>query len=185
MRRRIMMVLGAALLGVGGWYGWRTLAANTSIVGVGSMAPDFAAMTLGPDAAPVGIADYRGDVVLINLWATWCHPCVVEMPSIQRLYDRFKDRGLRVVGVAVDDPPFADAVRDFIASGSFTYEFVHEGSGRIESDYRAIGIPSTYLVGRDGRIRMAVQGATDWDAPAVRAVVDRLLSDGEAPSPGS
>lgn len=177
MTRRLFVAFGFALAVVGGWYGWRALAANTSIVGVGTPAPDFAATTLGPNARPVGIREYEGDVVLLNLWATWCGPCVVEMPSIQRLYDRFRGRGLRVVGVAVDDPPFADAVQQFIATRGFTYEFLHEGSGQIEKDYRSMGIPSTYLIGRDGRIRMAVQGATDWDAPAVRAVVERLLSD--------
>jgi peroxiredoxin len=101
------------------------------------------------------------------------------MPSIQRLHDRYRAQGLRVVGVAVDDPPFADRVRAFVAEHGLTFDILHEGSGRIEQDYRSRGLPATYVIGRDGRIRIIRQGATDWDSPATRAVIARLL--GQSP----
>lgn len=162
-------------LGAGGWWGVRRASAAAD-VSVGAVAPDFLAASLVPgDTVMHSLADYRGDVVLLNLWATWCGPCVVEMPSIQRLYDRYRAQGLRVVGVSVDDPPFADRVRAFVTEHRITFDILHEGSGTIERDYRSRGLPATYVIGRDGRIRIIRQGATDWDSPAHRAVIEQLL----------
>jgi peroxiredoxin len=151
------------------------------------MAPDFrAASVVAGDTTAHTLAEYRDQVVLLNLWATWCGPCVIEMPSIQRLYDRYRERGLRVVGVAVDDPPFADRVRAFVAEHQLTFDIVHEGSGKVERDYRSRGLPATYIIGRDGRIRVIRQGATDWDSPAHRAVIEQLLGQtaGSGPMAG-
>lgn len=174
-RRAALSTIAALALGAAGWWGLRLSAAGSDVA-VGSPAPDFQAASLAPDDTTTHtLADYRGDVVLLNLWATWCGPCVVEMPSIQRLYDRYRAQGLRVVGIAVDDPPFADRVRAFVAEHGLTFDILHEGSGRIEQDYRSRGLPATYVIGRDGRIRIIRQGATDWDSPATRAVIARLL----------
>jgi cytochrome c biogenesis protein CcmG, thiol:disulfide interchange protein DsbE len=174
MRRAPLALLGLALLGVGAWYGWRS-AANASVA-PGTPAPDFAGAVLGDPTRIKGINDYRGEVVVINLWATWCIPCITEMPSIQRLYDRFRARGLKVVGIAVDDPPFADRVATFVRERGVTFEILHEGSGKVELDYQTRGIPATYVVGRDGRIRMIRQGAADWDSPSVHGVIEQLLA---------
>ena len=146
-----------------------------SRVAPGAPAPDFRAVTL--DAQPVarGIADYRGQVVLLNLWATWCGPCELEMPSIQALHNDFATAGLKVVAIAVDDPGFEQRIRDFVARKGLTFEVLHEGSGKVESDYEARGIPATYLIGRDGLIRKRVAGASDWNSPANRALVAQLL----------
>lgn len=171
----ILVAVVVALLGGGTWVYARLGGGMAPRIGVGTPAPDFRAATLDGSGAVKGIADYRGQVVLVNLWATWCGPCVVEMPSIQRLYDRYRDAGLKVVAVAVDDPPFEQKVRDFVTERGFTFEVLHEGSGAIEQAYQSQGIPATYLIGRDGRIRKLQLGAADWDSPANRAVVARLL----------
>lgn len=174
-RRLTIIAFVLVALGTAGWWGVRRAAASGD-VSVGSMAPDFRAASLVPgDTGTYTLADYRGQVVLLNLWATWCGPCVVEMPSIQRLYDRYRSRGLRVVGVSVDDPPFAGRVRAFVAEHRLTFDILHEGSGRIEQTYRSRGLPATYIIARDGRIRVIRQGATDWDSPAHRAVIEQLL----------
>jgi cytochrome c biogenesis protein CcmG/thiol:disulfide interchange protein DsbE len=154
-----------------------------SRVAPGAPAPDFRAVTL--DAHPVAkrIADYRGQVVLLNLWATWCGPCEVEMPSIQALHNDFARSGLKVVAVSVDDPGFEQRVRDYVARKGLTFEILSEGSGKIESDYEARGIPATYLIGRDGIIRKRVAGASDWNSPANRALVAQLLGIPEVPKP--
>jgi cytochrome c biogenesis protein CcmG/thiol:disulfide interchange protein DsbE len=146
-----------------------------SRVAPGAPAPDFRAVTLDPQPAPRGIADYRGQVVLLNLWATWCGPCELEMPSIQALYNDFANAGLKVVAIAVDDPGFEQRIREFVSRKQLTFEVLHEGSGKIESDYEARGIPATYLIGRDGLIRKRVAGASDWNSPANRALVAGLL----------
>jgi peroxiredoxin len=151
------------------------LRSTRSKVSPGSPAPDFRAMTL--DSQPVArtIADYRGQVVLLNLWATWCKPCEWEMPSIQTLHNDFAAAGLKVVAVAVDDPGFEQRVRNFVAQRGLTFEILSEGSGKIEADYEARGIPATYLIGRDGLIRKRIGGASDWNSPANRAIVAQLL----------
>lgn len=180
-RQWLIVAVAALLIGGGLWLGVRLGGTSIDQVSVGALAPDFRAAPLDDGARPKGIADYRGKVVLINLWATWCGPCVIEMPSIQRLYDRFRESGLQVVAVAVDDPGFEPRIREFVARHRLTFEILHDGSGAIEQDYQSMGIPSTYLVGRDGRIRKLHLGAADWDSPANRAVVARLLG---VPVPG-
>jgi peroxiredoxin len=146
-----------------------------STVGPGSPAPAFRAVTL--DARPVAksLADYQGEVVLLNLWATWCKPCEWEMPSLQALHESYAASGLKVVAVAVDDPGFEQRVRDFIRERNLTFEVLSEGSGKIEADYQTHGIPATYLIGRDGLIRKRVAGASDWNTDANRALVAQLL----------
>jgi len=166
----IVLVL-AAGLGVG----VRMSGGAVAQVRVGSPTPPFVAATLDGTARTRTIADYEGEVVLINLWATWCGPCVIEMPSIQRLYDRYRDAGFKVVAVAVDDPGNEQRILDFVAEHRLTFEVLHEGSGRIEQQFQTQGIPATFLVGRDGRIRKFSLGAADWDSPANRAVVAQLL----------
>jgi peroxiredoxin len=173
-----------ALLGAGLVYS-ATLggASRVAPVRVGAPAPDFRAATLDGTARTRTLADYRGEVLLVNLWATWCAPCVIEMPSIQRLYDRYRDAGLKVVAVAVDDPGYEQRVLDFVADRKLTFEILHEGTGKIEQTFQTQGIPATFLIGRDGRIRKLSLGADDWDSPANRAVVAQLLGVDEAFTP--
>jgi peroxiredoxin len=174
MRRLTIAIVAVVLLVTGLAYaGAFDMAASR--VSPGSPAPDFRAVTL--DAQPVAksIADYRGQVVLLNLWATWCGPCEWEMPSIQALHNDFAAAGLKVVAVAVDDPGFEQRVRDFVARKGLTFEILSEGTGRIEADYEARGIPATYLIGKDGLIRKRVAGASDWNSPANRALIAQLL----------
>lgn len=185
--RGLLTLVAITVVGAGAWLGMRAVGNAAPVVAVGAPAPDFKAVEIGGSGATKTIADYKGDVVLLNLWATWCVPCVTEMPSIQRLYDRYRDQGFRVVGVAVDDPPFAERVAQFVRDRNLTFEILHEGSGKIEQDYRSRGIPATYIVGRDGRIRVIRQGATDWDSEASRAVIEQLLrretAEGARPTP--
>ena len=173
--RKVLVALGLVVATITGLAYAGAFDTAPSRVSPGSPAPDFRAVTL--DAHPVakGIADYRGEVVLLNLWATWCGPCEWEMPGIEALYRDFGPKGLKVVGIAVDDPGFEQRVRDFVARKGLTFEILSEGSGKIESDYEARGIPATYLIGRDGLIRKRVAGASDWNSAANRALVAQLL----------
>ena len=175
INRRVLIGLGALVASIGVLAYSGAFDTASSSVSPGSPAPDFRAVTL--DAHPVarGIADYRGQVVLLNLWATWCGPCEWEMPSIEALHRDFAASGLKVVAVAVDDPGFEQRVREFVTRKGLTFEILSEGSGKIESDYEARGIPATYLIGRDGVIRKRVAGASDWNSPANRALVAQLL----------
>ena len=174
--KRAIFVAGLAGLAVGVFIGVRMLREDLVTVGVGSKAPAFTAATL--DSAPRGrgLDDYAGQVVLLNLWATWCAPCRVEMPSIQNLHDAYASRGLKVVAVSVDAGGTEQQIRSFTDSLGLTFEILHEPTGGIQRKYRTTGVPETVLIGRDGVIRKRVRGAVHWDSPANRALVEQLLA---------
>ena len=173
--RQVLIGFGIVVISITGLAYAGAFDVTTSAVSPGSAAPDFRAVTLDAHPAAKRIADYRGQVVLLNLWATWCGPCEWEMPSIEALHRDFAASGLKVVAVAVDDPGFEQRVREFVARKGLTFEILSEGSGKIEADYEARGIPATYLIGRDGLIRKRVAGASDWNSAANRALVAQLL----------
>ena len=173
--RQVLIGFGIVVISITGLAYAGAFDVTPSAVSPGSAAPEFRAATL--DAHPVtkGIADYRGQVVLLNLWATWCGPCEWEMPSIQALHNDFAASGLKVVAVSVDDPGFEQRVREYVTRKGLTFEILSEGSGKIEATYQARGIPATYLIGRDGLIRKRVAGASNWNSPANRALIAQLL----------
>ena len=146
-------------------------------VGVGTDAPEFHAKTLAIPAADKGLADYHGQVVLLNVWATWCAPCRVEMPSMQRLHERFGPEGLRVVAVSIDDAGAEDAIRDFAREYGLTFEILHDAPGEIRRTYQTTGVPETFVIARDGTIRKKVIGATEWDSEGNQALVRQLLAE--------
>jgi cytochrome c biogenesis protein CcmG, thiol:disulfide interchange protein DsbE len=166
----VVLILGGGLLAA-----TRFLGDEIFPVTVGSKAPDFRAVTV--EGAPVTktIADYKGQVVLLNVWATWCLPCRTEMPSIQALHDRFGARGLKIVAVSVDNDGFANEIRKFRDQYGLTFEILHDASGAIKRDYHTTGVPETFVIGRDGVIRKKVIAAADWDSPANRALFAQLL----------
>ncbi len=169
----VVVALGAAL-----YAATQTFGADLFPVAPGSKAPDFQAATMVEGVPKTkGIGDYRGQVVLLNLWATWCGPCKQEMPGIQALHDSLGPQGLRVVAVSVDDPGFESAIRTFVAEHKLTFEILHEGSGKIERDYQTSGVPETFLIGKDGVIRKRVIGAAAWNSEGNKSLVRGLLAE--------
>ena len=150
-------------------------------VEVGTAAPDFAARDM--QGRPVSLEDLRGEVVLLNIWATWCGPCREEMPSIQRLHDRLGPRGLKVVAVSVDgasateraagDP--RELVASFARDMGLDFTLWLDPTGRVQRTYRTTGVPESFLIDRDGTIVKKVIGATEWDSDANVELVERLL----------
>ena len=166
----IVLILGGGLIAA-----TRILGDELFPVTVGSKAPDFKATTVDGVPAAKTIDSYKGDVVLLNIWATWCLPCRTEMPSIQALHDRFAARGLKVVAVSVDNPGTSDEIRKFRDQYGLTFEILHDESGDIKRDYQTTGVPETFVIGRDGVIRKKVIAAADWDSPANQALFAQLL----------
>ena len=127
--------------------------------------------------ASKGIDAYQGEVVLLNIWATWCGPCRIEMPSMQRLQERLGPKGLRIVAVSVDDPGQAGAIRRFAQELGLTFDLLHDPTKTIERTYQTTGVPETFLIGRDGTIRRRSIGAEAWDSEANVAQLERLLAE--------
>ena len=179
VRRQWAIVGGVvATLAVALYVVTRTFGADLFPVAPGSKAPEFQATTMvagGPKTK--NITDYRGQVVLLNLWATWCGPCKQEMPGIQALHDSLGPQGLRVVALSVDDPGFESAIRTFVAEHKLSFEILHEGSGKIERDYQTSGIPETFVIGKDGVIRKRVIGAAVWNSEGNIKLMRGLLAE--------
>lgn len=140
----------------------------------GAPAPAFTYPTLSGDT--LALAELRGQVVLLNVWATWCPPCVREMPSMQRLYQDMRDEGLRVVAVSVDAPGAIRDVRSFVHELGLDFDILLNPAGDIQDAYAVTGLPTTFLIDAEGRIRRKVIGGTDWSAPenveSVRALLE-------------
>ena len=175
--RQQWMVVGAIVLAMAAG-----LLALTQVLGeelfpvaLGKAAPSFTANTL--DAPPVRktLEDYRGQVVLLNVWATWCGPCRVEMPSMQRLHDEFGPKGLKIVAVTIDDAGSEEGIRDFAREYALSFEILNDPTGGIQRAYQTTGVPETFVIGRDGTIRKKVLGAANWNSDANRALVRSLL----------
>jgi peroxiredoxin len=135
-------------------------------------APAFQALRL--DGTVADLADYRGKVILLNVWATWCIPCQVEMPSMERLQRRFAETDFRVVAVSVDEQRSA-VVRQFAQNLGLTFDILHDPTGAIQRQYRTTGVPESWVLDRSGTITKKVVGATEWDSPTNVALVQALL----------
>jgi cytochrome c biogenesis protein CcmG/thiol:disulfide interchange protein DsbE len=143
----------------------------------GSKAPDFSAATLDSPAVTRTLADYKGDVILLNFWATWCEPCKVEMPSMEQLHREYRGRGLRVVAVSQDAAGSENTIRKFVADHGLTFEILHDPHDSVGTAYRTRGVPETFIVDRSGTITVKRWAPDDWFSPANRAIIEHLLGD--------
>ncbi len=149
----------------------------------GAEAPEFTATDMAGNQAR--LSDYRGKVVLLNVWATWCSPCREEMPSMQRLYEAMAGTDFEILAVSIDarkgeKDPFGRDGGDlgaFAAEMGLTFTILHDPEGRIQATYQTTGVPETFLIGRNGIIYKKVAGGTAWDAPENQELVRRLLGE--------
>jgi thiol-disulfide isomerase/thioredoxin len=130
----------------------------------------------GLDGRLQGLETYRGHVVLLNLWATWCAPCRSETPALERLYERDRSRGLVVVGVNQGDS--ADAARDFVRELKLTYPIWLDDEQRYGRAYAAFGLPTSLVIAADGRIVRGIDGELTF--AQMNDAVDPLLSRARA-----
>lgn len=182
-RRNGALTLGVIALGVLGVWGWAA-ARGVTPVRVGAAAPDFRAVTVNAPIVERRLADYAGHVVIVNIWATWCAPCIVEMPSLEALHRRYSGDGLRVVAVSVDAPDSQDEIRQFRQWLNLSFDILHDVAD-IRATYQTAGVPESFVIGRDGRIRRRVFSAENWDAPSNRALVAQLLGVSASRAAGS
>lgn len=143
------------------------------LVEVGSRARDFPAVMLAT-GQPTTFARYRGQVVLLNVWATWCQPCRVEMPSMERLHRAFAGTDFRIVAVSIDKEG-PEVVRQFVQELGLTFDVLHDQTSDIQRIYQTTGVPESFVIDRNGVIIKKVIGAAEWDGPVTETLLRRLL----------
>ena len=149
---------------------------NSEAVSVGSKAPDYRAIDLASGDSVSLRARYRGHVTLVNIWATWCVPCKVEMPAMQRLYDSLAASGFKIAAVSIDQEGPA-VVRAFASDLKLTFDLLHDQDGGIQQAYQTTGVPESFLLDTSGVIMKRVIGAHDWASTVNIALIRRLQGD--------
>ena len=119
------------------------------------------------------LADYKGKVVLVNFWATWCEPCRAEMPSIDRLRNSLKGKPFEVLAVNMAEP--LSRIEKFSAAMPLGFPLMRDRDGSLSRAWKAKLLPASYLIGRDGRIHYVAYGELDWSSEPVRKRVNELL----------
>jgi cytochrome c biogenesis protein CcmG, thiol:disulfide interchange protein DsbE len=184
-RRRDWLLTTGFLLLVGGLValGWVTRESKRPVA-AGDLAPELRLPLLDGDTA--SLADYRGKVVMLNIWATWCPPCVTELPSMQRVYETFADQGLEILAVAVDALPgerqadgrVVGVVSEFADRFGLTFPVALDPTGGTERLLEVNYLPTTFLIDREGRIRVREVGGRYWDAETNIQMIEALLGEG-------
>ena len=170
-------MLGVAAVVTAAWVGRE----NYQPVLPGSLAPDFVVTAM--DGSLATVEQYRGKVVLLNVWATWCAPCLQEMPSMQRLYEALEGTDFEILAVSIDVPvgqtdlggmPGGD-LEVFAADFALTFPILRNPTGDIQRVYQTTGVPESFVIDREGIIVKKIAGPTEWDAPENEELIRRLL----------
>lgn len=135
--------------------------------------PHFSGSTI--DTRWVSMKDLRGKVVLMNFWASWCAECRPEMPVLERLHREFAPQGFAVIGINVREG--REAVRRYASELGLTFPLVLDPDGKINAVYGVVGLPTTFLVGRDGRAVALAVGPREWASTPARALIQALLAE--------
>lgn len=145
----------------------------------GDPLPAFAAA--GLDGAEVRLADYRGQALILNLWATWCPPCRAEMPYLQELQDEFGAAGLRVVGVSVDDTGARPSLEAFLRESGVTYDILLDPDMITMDLFGVLGLPATFLVDPSGTVTHVRTGPVMEGDERFLAQIRAILPEGARP----
>jgi len=121
----------------------------------------------------ITLSSYRGKVVILNFWATWCQPCRTEMPSMETLYQRFSAQGLEILAVDIGEE--AASVLQYISRAGYNFPVLLDRARKVSSNYGIEAIPTTYIIDREGKIIGRVIGGIIWDNQGVIAAIDALL----------
>ena len=141
------------------------------MLGKGAAAPDFTLPDLNGNS--VSLSDYRGKAVLLNIWATWCPPCVSEMPSMEKLYQNMKEEDFDILAVSIDESG-ADDVVSFMKKYKLNFTVLTDPQGSLNDKYQTTGIPESYIIDKNGRIVEKIIGPRDWAAPEIVRIFQEL-----------
>ncbi|HZO39095.1 MAG TPA: TlpA disulfide reductase family protein [Methylomirabilota bacterium] len=139
----------------------------------GQQAPALALATL--DGAQASLADHRDKLVVLNFWATWCHPCTLEMPSLEALWRRYRERGLVVLAVSVDRGAPRSLLEPYVRNLKLTFPILLDPDATTSGHWRVTALPATFIVRPGGDVTGMVVGAREWDSREMRALIEELL----------
>jgi peroxiredoxin len=139
------------------------------------LAPDFQLLTLEGDE--LSLRDFRGQVVVLNLWASWCPPCRAEMPAIESLYERYGQEGLVVLGVNMTAQDRVSAAASFVSEYRLTFPILLDDRGLVANLYRMRALPTTFFIDQEGVIQRVVVGGPISEV-TLRTIVVELLEAG-------
>lgn len=150
--------------------------------GPGQIAPEITG--IGLNGKPASLSDYSGKVILLNFWATWCGPCVEELPALERVYEKLKDSGFVVIGVAIDDTE-SDVI-EYRDQYKLTFPLIIDHSGLAKRSYGIQGVPETFVLDSKRSFMMVTDpqdftpitrfvGPREWDSPQVVKILTELL----------
>ena len=120
------------------------------------------------------LGDLRGKVVFLNFWATWCPPCRQEIPSMEALYSRYREKGLEIL--AVNSGESQQEVLAFLSNNKLGFTVVLDGDGKVSQAYGIQALPTSFLIDREGNIAAKVVGSLNWDEPKIHAALEMLLN---------
>lgn len=144
----------------------------------GRTAKDFAFTVNGK---PMHLSDFRGRVVVLNFWASWCQPCVEEAPSLNLLQQRISGFGATVIGIDPDvEPESQAAYQKFLSDFQISYPTYLDPSQKIAASYGTSAYPETYIIGPDGKVVRKIIGPQDWSSPEMVAYLDSLMPKKQA-----
>jgi peroxiredoxin len=142
------------------------------VVKPGEPAPNFQLRDM--NGRMVSLSDVRGKVVLLNFWATWCGPCRIEMPAMERLYRAYDRKDFEILAVSTDAQGVA-VTRPFQQENKLTFPILHDSDFRVGLSYGARTLPMTFMVDREGIVRQHIFGARDWEAPEAHQLIEMLM----------
>lgn len=128
-----------------------------------------------PDGAPVSLEAFGDRLVLLNFWATWCTPCTIEMPTLEALWQEYRERGLVVIGVSVDRGAPRALLEPYIRHHGLTFPLLLDPDSRAAGAWRVTGIPATFVVRPGGEVAGMAAGAREWNSAEMRALIEALL----------
>ena len=157
--RLLILVAGAMILAITFVIVWLQ-SAKYEPLAVGKAAPDFDLTDLNDK--PIKLSDYRGRVVFLNFWATWCAPCREEMPSMEVLFKNFEKDGLVILAVSIDRVTTTKDIPPFVKGMNLTFPVLIDSWGKTDKPYKRMGVPETFIIDQEGVIREIVIGPKDW-----------------------
>lgn len=170
-RRTVPLLFFGALLVQAGCSGEKGSFAR---IAIGEAVPAYQAVDIS--GLQVSLDDLKGDVVLLNIWATWCKPCREEIPALEALWQKHSEDGLRVIGVSIDQPGMEDRVRSFAVELGASYPLWHDPDDRVSMTFMAIGVPASFLIDREGILRWRHVGPVTAEDPALNRALEAALS---------